>query len=580
MANLARPNRIIPYLPHALAATAVVVAAPLATIAWLNAHGVLQSPLLSLALGVGLSWAVAAAASALWMRHSASTGIVFADLMIWGWLRRIHLERRIMQTSGLLAHKSAAAAGGDSWRQTELLRRLAADLEAGDPYTHGHSRRVARHAAMTAKTMGLDRRSVELIRTAAALHDVGKLHVPASVLNKPGRLTDEEFEVIKQHPVTGAEMVASIGNEELVAIVRHHHERLDGAGYPDRLSGDSIPMGARIIAVVDTFDAISSTRPYRPAAMHKGAIQVLKKEAGTQLDRQAVEAFLSYYSGRRSLAWWTFLANTPERLIGHLTGYLRVGVQGAVHATATAGTAALVGGSALVGSAALVVASPTASAKAVPVVLAAVADQPAAATPSRAPTATAEKRSRVRSDKAAKAGAKGSDAPRAAASRRSPAGPGSAGSNPSGAGGAAGAAGVGRGNSAGDEPSPTPEEGAGKGSSGTDGPTEDGEEVERGSSGGGGSGNGGNGGSGGSGSPGSGGSGSRHGSGSGGGSNGSDSGGSASSGGNGSGSEGSGGSGSGVSGSSGGGGSGGDGGSGGGRGSNDGDGDDDGDDGD
>src|SRR4051812_39605758 len=119
--------------------------------------------------------------------------------------------------------------------------------------------------------MGLPAAEVAKVRTAAALHDVGKLHTPRSILTKPGRLTDSEFALIKRHPVDGAVMTSGIGDPEISAMIRHHHERLDGRGYPDGLSGEDIPVGARIISVADTFDAITSHRTYRRAAHHKRA---------------------------------------------------------------------------------------------------------------------------------------------------------------------------------------------------------------------------------------------------------------------------------------------------------------------
>jgi hypothetical protein len=161
---------------------------------------------------------------------------------------------------------------------------------------------------------------VAKVRTAAILHDVGKVNTPLAVLHKAGRLTDDEFGVIKQHPVDGAVMVSILGDAELTAMVRHHHERLDGTGYPDRLSGDRIPLGARIIAVADTFDAITSVRPYRGASPHKKAIDILAKEAGTQLDPAAVRAFDSCYAGRRPVAVWAALVNAVERLVSWLAG--------------------------------------------------------------------------------------------------------------------------------------------------------------------------------------------------------------------------------------------------------------------
>ena len=202
--------------------------------------------------------------------------------------------------------------------QAEALEKLSAALEATDPYTHGHSRRVARHCWMIAKRMGLDSESVARVRTAASLHDVGKVYTPPAVLRKPGRLTDEEFDVIKRHPVDGAELVEALGDDELVSIVRHHHERLDGTGYPDRLVGDQIPLGARIISVADTFDAITSARPYRPARAHKKALDILKYEAGTQLDPAVVKAFCAIYSGRRPLALWASFTSLPSQVFSWL----------------------------------------------------------------------------------------------------------------------------------------------------------------------------------------------------------------------------------------------------------------------
>ena len=184
------------------------------------------------------------------------------------------------------------------------------------------------------------------IRTAAAVHDVGKISTPREVLNKTGRLSEEEFAVIKRHPADGAAIVAEIGDPELTAMVRHHHERLDGRGYPDGLAGGEIPLGARIIAVADTFDAITSTRPYRAGARHKKALDTLRREAGAQLDPDAVAAFLRYYSGRRSVAWWSVLVTEPPRL----AYWLLVWVQGAgatplAKGAATAGVTALIGAS-------------------------------------------------------------------------------------------------------------------------------------------------------------------------------------------------------------------------------------------
>jgi HD-GYP domain-containing protein (c-di-GMP phosphodiesterase class II) len=184
-----------------------------------------------------------------------------------------------------------------------ILRRLTAGLEVRVPGSAGHSRRVSRYAAGIARQMGLPREQVARVRRAAAVHDIGKLEMPARIVNKPGPLDADEFALVKRHAEAGERMVAGLGDEELTAIVRHHHERLDGSGYPDGLTGEEIPLGARIVAVADTFDALTSVRPYRSASRHRDALVLLSAEAGAQLDPDAVRAFCDYYTGpRRALA--------------------------------------------------------------------------------------------------------------------------------------------------------------------------------------------------------------------------------------------------------------------------------------
>src|SRR5919106_1227983 len=343
--------RLIRYLPHAVMATLLVVAMPAVAVIGLQAKGLANSFVLSVAVGAVLSVATATGGSALWMRHKGSRDIVFADLMIWGLVRRLRVERYVADMKRLVDAGGNFALGSDvsPEKQIEVLTALARALETRDPYTHGHSRRVARHAYMIAKAMKLPRAEAELIRTAGAVHDVGKIHVPYEVLTKPGRLTDEEFAAIKEHSPKGGELVSQVGNEKLTAIVRHHHERLDGGGYPDRLRGEDIPLGARIIAVADTFDAITSTRSYRGASRHSKAIEILKKEAGTQLDADAVHAFLSYYRGRRAVAWWTTLWAMPQRLFGKLTSLLgeAAGTSSLAGTVVAVSTVAAVAGAAL-----------------------------------------------------------------------------------------------------------------------------------------------------------------------------------------------------------------------------------------
>jgi putative nucleotidyltransferase with HDIG domain len=304
------------YLPLALLVTAVVIVLPAAAVHELVPARGPAWFVLSVPLVILLSLGAASGGSALWIRRPESRCVVFADLMIWGWLRRLRAERRLTSAHEVLG--LGPGVPGD--HRVEALTRLAAQLEARDAYTHGHSRRVARHAERIAREMRLSPATVAKVRTAAALHDIGKIETPREILNKPGRLTDAEYARIRRHPGDGADMLAGIGDPEITAMVRHHHERLDGAGYPRGLRGSEIPIGARIIAVADTFDAITSSRAYRRAATHKQALDVLSREAGTQLDAAVVGAFLRYYRGRRAIGWSALMTIGPHRLLASLGG--------------------------------------------------------------------------------------------------------------------------------------------------------------------------------------------------------------------------------------------------------------------
>ena len=278
VASTRRAPRTERWLPHAVIATCFVVVLPAVLVSLLVPARSVVMLVLSLLMGIVLSLLAAGVGEAIWKRLRTSEDLVFADLMLWGWLRRSVAERRLAQAETLLGNDPQGAS-------VEALIGLSELLEARDARTYGHSQRVTRHAERIATTMGLPAAEVAKVRTAAALHDVGKLHTPRSILNKPGRLTDSEFALIKRHPVDGAVMASGIGDPEITAMIRHHHERLDGRGYPDGLAGEDIPLGARIIAVADTFDAITSNRTYRRASHHKRALDVLV-ERGRQAARR------------------------------------------------------------------------------------------------------------------------------------------------------------------------------------------------------------------------------------------------------------------------------------------------------
>ncbi len=167
----------------------------------------------------------------------------------------------------------------------QSIMAIANTIDAKDAYTKGHSERVAEYSAVIAKEMGWSEEEVQLLYNIALLHDIGKIGIPDSILNKPGRLTDDEFSIIKQHTVTGGEILKDIHSMQNAFIAaRYHHERYDGRGYPNGLKGEEIPIYARVIAVADAYDAMTSNRVYRKKLSNKVVIDELKKGLGTQFD--------------------------------------------------------------------------------------------------------------------------------------------------------------------------------------------------------------------------------------------------------------------------------------------------------
>jgi len=178
------------------------------------------------------------------------------------------------------------------------IETLAMAVDAKDQITHGHIRRVQVYATELAKRLGVaDERQLRAIEAAALLHDMGKLAIPEHILNKPGKLSAGEFETMKRHSDIGADLLSSIPFPyPVVPIVRHHHENWDGTGYPNRIAGTDIPFGARILSVVDCFDALTSDRPYRPRLSDEAAFGILRERRGTMYDPLIVDTFISAYA--------------------------------------------------------------------------------------------------------------------------------------------------------------------------------------------------------------------------------------------------------------------------------------------
>jgi diguanylate cyclase (GGDEF)-like protein/putative nucleotidyltransferase with HDIG domain len=194
------------------------------------------------------------------------------------YMSRIEVQRHVQETSNL---------------HLATIEALAGAIDAKDQMTNSHILRVQIYATGLAEAIGLSAADVQGVRTAALLHDIGKLAVPEHILSKPGPLTPEEFQKVRIHPKVGAEIIAGVPFPYPVApLILSHHERWDGKGYPQGLAGDAIPIGARILTVVDYYDAVTSERPYHNALSHESAINLLKHEAGRALDRSLVDTFI------------------------------------------------------------------------------------------------------------------------------------------------------------------------------------------------------------------------------------------------------------------------------------------------
>ena len=245
--------------------------------------------------------------------------------MLVGFARRVWTERNLAEARRIVgdARRSIDQGGEAPPRvvQVETLERLARALDARDPYTHGHSQRVAQNAHLIASRMGLPAGEVAKVRVAAAVHDAGKINTAREILNKPGKLTDEEFDVVKRHPADGAEMIAPLARSgdrghgppppraaRRQRLPRRPVRRGHPDGRPDHRRGRHLRR-----------DHLGAPVPSSPRKQ-QAALQILKEEAGERLDAEAVAVFLTYYAGRRTAAWSSLALALPERMIAFLTG--------------------------------------------------------------------------------------------------------------------------------------------------------------------------------------------------------------------------------------------------------------------
>jgi putative nucleotidyltransferase with HDIG domain len=230
--------------------------------------------------------------------------------------------RRMRLFAGPLAHALENARLYARLEATfvESVTALAEAVERRDPYTGGHLRRVVAYSLVLGDELGLPADDLETLRLGATLHDIGKIAVPDDVLRKPSSLDAAETETMRRHVVDGSEIVGRIGSlAPIVPIVRSHHERLDGQGYPDGLAGDEIPLLARVVAVADTFDAVTTSRPYRPGLAPERAVSEIRADAGRRLCPTVVAAFERAYAGGR------FSVAAGERIAASLSERRRHG---------------------------------------------------------------------------------------------------------------------------------------------------------------------------------------------------------------------------------------------------------------
>ena len=216
----------------------------------------------------------------------------------------LQLERDILLDRATYLEEQVDSARSNIMKYYEgTVEALNSTIDAKDHYTFNHSSRVAKLSSQLAKAFGLDEKTTKEITHAASIHDIGKIGIEENILNKNGKLTDDEYELIKKHPAIGVRIIKSIPFlEDAIPIILYHHERYDGKGYPEGIEGENIPLAARIVGVADAVDAMMSDRPYRAALSIDNVLKELKRHSGTQFDSKIVDLVSS---GKVSLEWLT-----------------------------------------------------------------------------------------------------------------------------------------------------------------------------------------------------------------------------------------------------------------------------------
>ena len=249
-------------------------------------------------IDVGDQKGVSASVGIAGLRHAQTADSLLAQAAVALEGARAGGGGRLLVSDGSASEQGQAAATVGT--NVEVVAALAQALEERDQYTGEHSESVVDLTERVAEAIGLDEDEIKDVRTAALLHDIGKVGIPDEILHKPGPLDEREWEIMRQHPVIGERIMRAIpGMGSIARVVRHEHERWDGDGYPDGVAGEAIPKAARIILACDAYHAMVSDRPYRQAMSHHDAMAELTSNAGTQFDPEVIQALVGYLVGRR-----------------------------------------------------------------------------------------------------------------------------------------------------------------------------------------------------------------------------------------------------------------------------------------